>query len=104
MLNTCAIKTAEIVSYNSLQVIFVEDWYQENIVNLTEKLFQKLDHCQITERVSGADKEYVRFNWNNGAFIVNFECYSQSCWIENEVETEDCEAHLKKIRDYLVNN
>ena len=39
-----------------LSVYFENDWYQENI----------------------------RFSWENHYFVLNFDCYSQSCWLEGQ--------------------
>ncbi len=82
------ITTVALINNNSLQISFNNDWYQENISNLSEFIFEKLDHCQITEEVLGADMKYYRFVYNEHQFILHFECYSQSCWIEKEVDND----------------
>jgi hypothetical protein len=99
---TFLIKSATLINHNSLQISFTNDWYQENIINLAELVFEKLDHCQTIERVSGADKEYYRFMWSEHRFIVNFECYSQSCWIENEVEISECSKLLTLVQEHFL--
>lgn len=96
------ITAIKIINRNSLQVLFNDDWHQENILNLSELVFEKLDHHQIIERVLGADKEYVRFVWKQHAFIINFECYSQSCWLEHEGEAANGEAFLLLIEEILL--
>lgn len=67
-----------------LNVIFHKDWYQENIEELIQLLLFPDMVVIIQEKIIGADRENIRFSWNNGYFILNFECNSQSCWIEGQ--------------------
>lgn len=77
-----------LIQNNSLQISFNKDWYQEDINNLAEFIFTKLKHCQITEEILGADMKYYRFEYNEHQFILHFECNSQSCWIEKEIDND----------------
>ncbi|KGJ97325.1 DUF3630 family protein [Colwellia psychrerythraea] len=81
-----------------LNVKFQNDWYQENIDVLIELLFLPNMQITIQERIIGADRENIRFNWNNTYYILNFECNSQSCWIEGQdvLSTEKL-IHLKSV-------
>lgn len=67
-----------------LNVKFKNDWYQENIKELIELLFLPLHCVVIKEKIIGADRENIRFNWAGYYFVLNFEYYSQSCWIEGQ--------------------
>jgi len=96
------ITAAKTVNSNSLQLLFNLDWYQEDTLNLSEIVFDKLEDCQILEKISGADKEYVRFIWHGHAFIINFECYSESCWIEHEGVIENNAEPLLLVKNRLL--
>ena len=62
-------------------------WYQEDIKCFYDRLFSLLDDITIKEIISGADRENIRFLWQQrDDFILNFDCYSQSCWLEAENE------------------
>jgi hypothetical protein len=80
----------------------VNDWYQEDIPQLITNILVFLKGHDILESISGADRENCRFKWRTAYFIINFECYSQSCWIENET-TSDIEllTLLKQSLDTL---
>jgi len=73
-----------VINENCLQVNFKEDWYQEDIPQLISYLLSVLPEHRILENISGADRENCRFEWQQEYLIINFECYSYSCWIENE--------------------
>lgn len=67
--------------------IFVEYWYQEDIDSLSAKVLAYLLQAKVLETVKGADRENVRFIWQmKYHFSLNFDCYSQSCWLEGEDE------------------
>ncbi len=70
-----------------LNVTFNNDWYQKNIAALTELLFLPIMPVVIQEKIIGADRENIRFSWDGNYFVLNFECYSQSCWIEGQDST-----------------
>jgi|TARA_R100001377_G_scaffold78288_1_gene55933 hypothetical protein len=67
-----------------LNVIFQNDWYQENIATLIDLLFSSIMPVTIQEKIIGADRENIRFSWNSHYFVLNFDYYSQSCWIEGQ--------------------
>ncbi len=67
-----------------LNVQFSMHWYQEDINSLLELLLQPILPVRIQETISGADRENIRFEWQQKFFILNFECCSQSCWIEGQ--------------------
>lgn len=67
-----------------LNVKFKNDWYQDDISHLIELLFFPIKPVSIQEKIIGADRENIRFSWNDCYFVLNFEYYSQSCWIEGQ--------------------
>lgn len=67
-----------------LLFMFKEEWFQEDIVTLQEKIMSKMGEVSLIEHVRGADREDIRFNWSGDYFSLRFEYYSQSCWIEPE--------------------
>jgi hypothetical protein len=38
----------------------------------------------IQDKIIGADRENIRFSWKDCYFVLNFDYYSQSCWIEGQ--------------------
>ncbi|MEO9509432.1 MAG: DUF3630 family protein [Nonlabens ulvanivorans] len=94
--------TLTLIDDNSLQINFTDAWYQEDTPSLTAYLFEQLGNCSTLEVILGADRENCRFEWQQNYFILNFECYSQSCWIENETATDL--ATLNVIKQQLENN
>ena len=77
-----------------LSVYFENDWYQENIAALITLLFSSIMPLTIQEKIIGADRENIRFSWQEHYFVLNFDYYSQSCWLE---------GLGSKSTEYLVN-
>jgi len=69
---------------NYLNIQFKNEWYQEDIATLIELLFLPIIPVAIQEEVIGADRESIRFSWHNSYFVLNFDYYSQSCWIAGQ--------------------
>lgn len=67
-----------------LNVQFKNDWYQEDINDLIDLLFLSIQPIVIQEKIIGADRENIRFSWHDCYFVLNFDYYSQSCWIEGQ--------------------
>lgn len=67
-----------------LAVIFNDSWFQEDIEALTKLVFSSLISVNIQEKIIGADRENIRFSWQGHYFILNFDCCSQSCWLEGQ--------------------
>ncbi|WP_077339755.1 DUF3630 family protein [Pseudocolwellia agarivorans] len=96
---TLKISSVELVNQTSLQITFVAGWYQEDIPLLTSLVLSLLKDHYLIETTQGADREYTRFKWQDDYFILNFECYSESCWIENETKTNT--PLLNLIKQYI---
>lgn len=88
-----------LINENSLQINFINNWYQEDVSQLTTDILSALTGHHILEKISGADRENCRFEWQQEYFMLNFECYSQSCWIENE--TTPNLSLLNSIKQHL---
>ena len=73
-------------NHEYLNVIFIANWYQEDVNNLVELLFEPIMPLNIQESIIGADRVNTRFDWHQHHFVVNFEFYSHSCWIEGQDE------------------
>ncbi len=67
-----------------LAVNFENEWFQEDIETFSEVIFEALMPISIQEKILGADRENIRFTWREHCFILNFDCYSQSCWFEGQ--------------------
>ncbi len=74
---------------NIIDVRFQEDWYQEDIAYLTQLIFTQLPDVNVIEKQLGADRETYRLNIEGNYLTLNFDYYSQSCWIEPESEGDD---------------
>lgn len=75
--------TIQSINYTDAQIsiIFENSWFQEDILELRQHLLHKIPDLDIKEVITGADRENVRFRWLTAEFMLNFEYYSQSCWI-----------------------
>jgi len=70
---------------NNINFIFDHVWFQEDIADLCHLIFTPLENIDIKEKIIGADRENIRFQWHQRFnFIINFDFYSQSCWLEAE--------------------
>jgi hypothetical protein len=70
------------LSNHQIIVLFEQSWFQEDIATLRQILLNNIpNHC-VKEIIIGADIENVRFQWRDTEFILNFDCYSQSCWFD----------------------
>jgi hypothetical protein len=67
-----------------LTLTFDQPWFQEDIEELTQQVFATLTPVNIQEKIIGADRENIRFSWQAYYFILNFDCCSQSCWLEGQ--------------------
>lgn len=79
---------------------FASQWSDEDIVTLATSLFDATKNASLTEKVQGADREYFRFIWQDHAFILHFEVYGQSCWIEPEGLLDD--NAMKMLYDEII--
>ncbi|WP_019029184.1 DUF3630 family protein [Colwellia piezophila] len=78
-----------------LNLRFEVEWYQEDIARLTESILSLLSSVIIQEKITGADRENIRFSWQGYYLILNFDYYSQSCWFEGQDnEKAECLAKL----------
>lgn len=63
---------------------FNHQWYQDDLTQLINVFFLSFQLLTKVEHIHGADCECVRFTYCDLSFILNFECYTRSCWIEAE--------------------
>ncbi|QDP02631.1 DUF3630 family protein [Thalassotalea sp. PS06] len=71
---------------NIILLRFGNDWDQEDISEMITRIFERIANANVAEHVTGADREYLRFRCNNHHFLLQFETYSNACWIEAEDE------------------
>ncbi|MBU2871210.1 DUF3630 family protein [Colwellia sp. E2M01] len=84
-----------------LTLIFAHQWYQEDIKLLSELVFSPIQPIVIQEHNVGADREDTRFSWNDNYFLLNFDFYSQSCWIESQDATST--TYLQSLYEVIEN-
>ncbi len=75
-----AVQTVNLID-EKITILFNQNWFQEDITILSPLLLDNISNHQIVERIQGADRESIRFRWQDADFILNFDFYSQSCWI-----------------------
>jgi len=61
---------------------YQQDWSQDELDLLITQFFLQYSCFEQGERVLGADREVVYFLWQDYRFSLNFECYSESIWME----------------------
>ncbi len=89
-----------VVKFSELLTIsFDDNWFQEDIETLIELVFKPLMPVNIQEKILGADRENIRFTWRQHYFILNFDYYSQSCWIEGQDDKSN--EHLDALYEEL---
>lgn len=82
---------------NNITITFTDEWFQEDINALSLLILSKIANHTLTEKVIGADREHWRFSWQTSEFILNFDYYSQSCWISaNDIVSQMSVLALKK--------
>jgi hypothetical protein len=74
-----------------ITILFDQSWFQEDIGKLRQLLLNKIPEHHVKEITLGADREDVRFQWLNAEFILNFDYYSQSCWVSAHDEVSTAE-------------
>ncbi|WP_181901784.1 DUF3630 family protein [Thalassotalea euphylliae] len=71
-----------------LDIRFDGEFDEEDFDIATEVVLSQLTQVSILEKIPGADRHNVRFRAqvaeDFGYFVLNFEVYSQSCWLEPE--------------------
>ncbi|REL28615.1 DUF3630 family protein [Thalassotalea euphylliae] len=75
-----------------LDIRFDGEFDEEDFTPLTQRVLDRLDNARVLENIPGADRHNVRFSLQlagqNGYFVLNFEVYSQSCWLAAESDSE----------------
>ena len=82
---------------NIIDVRFSESWYQEDIAALSTLIFSLLPDVIVIEKQLGADRETYRLNIENNYVVLNFDYYSQSCWLEPESERDNLQQYSQAL-------
>lgn len=75
---------------------YEEPWHQEDIQLLINLLLPALGINEAKETIEGADRVNARIEFQQAILVINFEVYSQSCWIEaeqNQYQTQLMQAY-----------
>lgn len=83
---------------HTISISFDDFWHDEDIPNLAQTVFARIENHQLVETVLGADRQYLRFIWQTHHYILHFEFYAQSSWIESEPVDESA---MKLIYEQL---
>ena len=95
------ITSTEFLEESVILFSFNNEWQQEDIKQLSKLIIAQLLGVSTIEHVQGADREMVRIWWQQGYFVLNFEYYSQSCWLE--AEDENSREKLGFLYQQLLN-
>jgi len=83
---------------SNITFIFSDFWYQDDIECLSVQVFENMLEIRVLETIKGADRENIRFVWQEQYyFSLNFDCYSQSCWLEG-----DDEISSKQLKHLII--
>lgn len=95
------IKNTILENNNLLLISFMQEWDQDDIKLLSQCIFRHLPDHKLKEHIQGADREHFRFTFNEEYLVLQFESYSESCWIEPEDQLKSLQ--LPKINSLLNN-
>lgn len=93
--------TIELTENKTLLFRFKDYWECEDIPELQQHISLLLAGYQLIENVLGADRQYMRFEWQSFSYILQFESYGQSCWLESDASDES--IAIETIHQYLLN-
>ncbi|MDN3652972.1 DUF3630 family protein [Thalassotalea ponticola] len=91
------------INNHTVAITFTDDWQIEQTEDLAKHILSYLDEHQVLEKVIGADRFDCRFRFLQCDFVLHFEHYSESCWIEaqdrfNQRGVQDIVAALIKAQ------
>ncbi len=91
---------------DQIAITFNGPWFQEDIDIISQMILSKFPNTQLKEKILGADRENLRFTCQAGEFILNFDYYSQSCWINahDEVSTKIVALLYKQLIEGISSN
>lgn len=69
---------------DTLLINIAPEFTQDDCSQLTDTILARWSNASLVEIVEGADRYCARVKYNNGIYLLNFEIYSQSCWLEAE--------------------
>lgn len=68
----------------SILLTITPEFDYDDIEQIAAICWQAISGAEVVEEIPGADRINYRFRYNQHYFVLNFEVYSQSCWIEVE--------------------
>lgn len=78
----------ELTEQQTIIFRFEQYWESEEIVDLQSQITRMITDIDEVEQVQGADRQYLRFSWQGYSYILQFESYGQSCWLESDAANE----------------
>ena len=78
------IQSSHLVEEQALNLILSCQWHIEDAEQLAHQVVALIDDARIVELIPGADRFSARLACPHGYFCLNFEEYSESCWLEAE--------------------
>lgn len=71
-------------SAEHINIRFQQSFDYEDIDELANQVIGLFTHNKVVEVIPGADRMNYRIYWRENNYVINFEVYSQSCWLEVE--------------------
>lgn len=87
---------------DNIIILFEKNWFQEDILVLSQSILKRIQNSHEKEVIKGADRENIRLLWLNSDFILNFDYYSQSCWLnaQDEIGT----SKIQRLFEHITKN
>jgi len=95
------VKEIVLLAQEQIEIRLIASFDEEDIAKLSDVIFKHLENTQKLEEIYGADRVNIRFTAFAGHFVLCFELYSQSCWIESELGGQN--AALSQLYQVLTN-
>lgn len=77
-----------------IHVVFCLPWQQEDIDELSAHVISLFDDAAMIDHAQGADIETYHIRAFDTELLLNFEVYSESCWVE-VVNNQDVTSIVK---------
>lgn len=79
----------EAVSAKVLQLSFNVSWTMDDTTAVVEFILERLS-AQVIEFIQGADIYCLRIKYAEAELLLNFEEYSNACWLECTTAQDIC--------------
>jgi hypothetical protein len=107
MLENYAVSTLQyqLTTERVISIVGAQQWHDDDIPEITNHLLNLLENADLIERCDGADSALYRFCWQQHRWLLHFDYYSQSIWLESESALSSSnEQVLATLLNSLIKN